>query len=65
MYNKMEIIYIHDKDNIEVIDEFSGNTTLTVDQALELCGVDMDMYAEEKGWDGYDWNSIDIRFKEE
>ena len=64
MYNKYEIIYIHEEDNIEIIGEFSGNMSLTVDQALDLCNIDMDEYADAKGWDGYDWNSLDIRFKD-
>lgn len=63
MNNNYEIIYIHDEDNIEVIGEFSGNIALTVDQALELCDIDMEEYAEAQGWDGYDWNSIAVRIK--
>ena len=63
MNNKYEIIYIHDENNVEVIGEFSGNVALTVDQALELCNIDMEEYAEAQGWDGYDWNSLQIRMK--
>lgn len=62
MYNNYEIIY-NDDGNITVVDSFSGNMGLTVDQALELCGVDMDEFADNQGWDGWDWNSLDIRFK--
>ena len=65
IYTKWEIIYRHDEDNIEVIDEFSGNMSLTIDQALDLVGVDMDEYADSKGWDGYDWDSLSIRDKGE
>ena len=63
MYNKYEIIY-NDNGNIVVIDEFSGNA-LTVDQALNLCNINMDEYADNQDWDGYDWNELSIRFKED
>lgn len=65
LYVVREIIYIHDEDDIEIIDEFSGNMGLTIDQALDLVGVDMVKYADSKGWDGYDWDSLAIRDKEE
>ena len=65
IYINWEIIYRHDEDNIEVIDEFGGNMSLTIDQALDLVGVDMDEYAAERAWDGYDWDSLNIRIKEE
>lgn len=64
MYNKYEIIY-NDNGNVIVIDEFSGNMSLTVNQALQLCNVAMDEYADNQGWDGYDWNCLEIRFKED
>lgn len=64
MYNKYEIIY-NDNGNVIVIDEFSGNMSLTVNQALQLCNVNMDEYADARGWDGWDWNELDIRFKED
>lgn len=64
MNTKTEIIYRHDSENTEVIATFSGNMDLTIDQALDLCNVNMDDYAEEQGWDGYDWNSIDFRVVE-
>lgn len=63
MFNQYEIIYVHSENDIEVIGEFSGNS-LTVDDALKLCNINMDDYAKEQGWDGYDWNSLSIRLKE-
>ena len=65
MINKYEIIYRHDEDNIEVIDQFTTDRGLTVDQALDLCNINMDKYAEQQGWDGYDYNSLDFRLIEE
>lgn len=65
MINKYEIIYRHDEDNIEVIDQFSTDRGLTVDQALDLCNINMDEYAEQQGWDGYDYNSLDFRLIED
>ena len=59
--------YLNDTpfNNVVVIDEFSGNMALTVNQALDLCNINMDEYAEAQGWDGYDWNSLEIRFKDQ
>ena len=65
MMSRKEIIYTQESGDVDIIAEFSGNTILTVDQALELCNIDMDEYANAQDWDGYDWNSLDIRFKEQ
>ena len=65
MMSRKEIIYTQENGDIDIITEFGGNTSLTVNQALELCNIDMDEYADTQGWDGYDWNSLDIRFKEQ
>ena len=31
---------------------------MTIDQALELAGVNMDDWAHDQGWDGYDYESL-------
>lgn len=61
-FNKYEIVY-RDEENEIVVGEFSGNMSYTVDQALDIAGVDMDKFAEENGWDGWDWNCLDFRVK--
>lgn len=63
MFNEWEVIYKDEDGSIYVLGEFSGNMGLTVDQALKLCDIDMDKFAEEQGWDDWDWNCIDFRFK--
>jgi hypothetical protein len=63
MFSNYEIIY-EDETGIEIIGEFSGNGNgYTVDEALRIADVDMDQYAEQHDWDGYDWNCLSIRFK--
>jgi len=61
MINEYELIYVHDENNVEIIAKFSSDRGLTIDQALCLCGVNMDDYADEQGWDGYDYNSLEFR----
>ncbi len=34
------------------------NHSMTVDEALEFVGVDMDEFAQEQGWDDWDWEEL-------
>jgi len=61
---KYEIVY-KDEEGEVIVAEYSGNRSHTVDQALEIAGVDMDEFAEENDWDGWDWNCLEIRVKKE
>ncbi len=36
------------------------NNSMTVDEALEFSGIDMDEYAREHGWDDWDWEELRI-----
>lgn len=59
-----EIVY-KDEEGEVIVAEYSGNRSHTVDQALEVAGVDMDEFAEENDWDGWDWNCLEVRIKTE
>lgn len=61
---KYEIVY-KDEEGEVIVAEYSGNRSHTVDQALEITGVDMDEFAEENDWDGWDWNCLEVRIKTE
>lgn len=46
-------------EKIEVA-EILTNMSLTVDEALSIAGVDMDEWADARGWDGYDFGQISL-----
>lgn len=45
-----------------LLGEVLTNHSMTVDEALELVGVDMDKYAEEHGWDDWDWEELRMEY---
>jgi hypothetical protein len=59
----MLYIYYKDETGTYLIEEIMTNRSITVDEALEIAGVDMDQWADAKGWDGYDWNCITLSYK--
>lgn len=61
--NDMLYIYYKDETGTYLIGEITTNRSITVDEALEIAGVDMDQWADAKGWDGYDWNCIELSYK--
>ncbi len=64
MFAKYEIVY-KDEEGEVIVAEYSGNRSYTVDQALEITGVDMDEFAKENDWDGWDWNCLEVRAKKQ
>lgn len=34
------------------------NHGMSIDDALDLCGIDMDEIADEAGWDGWDYDNL-------
>lgn len=43
----------------------NGNYGLTIDEALYLLGIDMDKYAAEQGWDGWDYELLSLELEED
>lgn len=41
------------------------NHGLTIDEALDLLDIDMDKYAAEQGWDGWDYEQLSLEQEEE
>lgn len=56
-----KLVYVHNKTNVEVLAEITTNRTISVEDALELAGIEMDAYAAENGWDDYDYNALEVR----
>lgn len=53
------LVYAED-DTFEVLGGVLTNHGMTVSEAVNLLGVDMDAYAEDEGWDGWDPEALDI-----
>ena len=58
----MQIIYVHGDDDKEVIGNIITNRSLTVEEVLEIIGVNMDNYGVERGWEGYDPLAIRLEY---
>ena len=41
------------------------NCGLTIDEALYMLDIDMDKYAAEQGWDGWDYGRLSLELEEE
>ena len=57
----MKVTYT-DKDTSQtaVIAEIMTNHSVTIWEALEIAGVDMDQYADVCGWDGWDPEALEV-----
>lgn len=48
-----------------VLGRILTNHGLTIDEALNLLDIDMDKYAEEQGWEGWDYEQLSLELEEE
>ena len=49
-------------DTAVFIDCINTDMSMTPDEALDLCGVDMDVFASDMGWDGWDPCAVYLRY---
>lgn len=49
----------------EILGTVDTNRGITVWEALDLLGIDMDEYAAEHGWDGWDAEYLETEYLEE
>lgn len=45
-----------------LLKEILANHSMTVDEALEISGIDMDKYAQEHGWEDLDWEELRMEY---
>ena len=48
-----------------VLGRILTNHGLTIDEALDLLGIDMDKYAAEQGWEGWDYEQLSLELEED
>jgi len=58
----LKVIYTDASNNNKryTVAEVVTNHSITIDQALELAGVNLDDWAHAQGWDGYDYESLSM-----
>lgn len=56
------IIYKDDTGE-RVLGKCYTNHSISVDDALRIADIDMDKYAEDNGWDDWDWDCLEIRLE--
>ena len=57
-YNGNMLLVYADDNVFEIIGGILSNHSMSVDDALELLDVDMDAWAEDKGWEGWEWEAL-------
>lgn len=55
----MRVIY-KDENGELTIGEIITNRSMTVGEALEILGIDLDKWADEQGWDGVDPDCVEL-----
>lgn len=53
----MKVCYRYENVD-ELVCEVTTNHSMMVDEALDLCDVDMDKFASDKGWEDWDPNAL-------
>lgn len=59
----LQVVYNHGGNDLQIIAEVATNQSLTIEQVLEIAGIDLDIWAEEQGFDNYDWEAIELHEK--
>lgn len=55
------MLLVYADDNVfEIIGGILTNHSMSVDDALDLLDIDMNAWADEQGWDGWDWESLEL-----
>lgn len=55
----MNVYYTDENVNIK-LGEVYTNRSLTMEEALYALGIDMDDFADEHGWDGWDYDALNF-----
>lgn len=45
-----------------VLGEILTNHSMSIEDAIELLEIDMDLYAEEQGWDDWEYESLRMEY---
>lgn len=58
----LKVIYTDTTNNNKryIVAVITTNHSMDIDQALELAGVNVDNWARQQGWDGYDYEALSM-----
>lgn len=59
-HNGNTLLVYADNNVFEIIGGILSNHSMSVEDALDLLGVDMDAWADEQGWDGWDYEALEL-----
>lgn len=57
--NTMKLFY-NDNSNKILVCEITTNHSMSIDDMLNHCDINMDEWADKQGWDGWDWDCLEI-----
>lgn len=63
-YNGNTLLVYADDAVFEIIGGILTNHSMSVDDAIDLLDIDMDAWAAERGWDGWDWEALELLYVE-
>jgi hypothetical protein len=55
-------LYYNDNGNKILLTEVITNHSMSIDDALNLARIDMDEWAEEQGWDNWDYGALEMEW---
>lgn len=55
-------LYYNDNGNKILLTEVMTNHSMSVDDALNVAGIDMDEWAEAQGWDNWDYGALEMEW---
>lgn len=55
-------LYYNDNGNKILLTEVITNHSMSIDDALNLSGIDMDKWAEGQGWDNWDYEALEMEW---
>lgn len=57
-HNVTDLVVYADENVFEIVCGVFTNQSLTIDQVLDLNDIDMDDWADNQGWDGWDYDAL-------
>lgn len=58
----IQLMYVHETNEKEVLGEILTNKSLSVEDALDILEINMEEYTQQQGWDDYDPNALELEY---
>lgn len=60
--DRLMLVYRLEGNNVLLMGRVLTNHSMSIDDALNFCDIDMDSVADQLGWDGWDYECIDLLY---